>query len=229
MISLQKVSKHFKRGSETITVLDNFSLEVDPGEFVAVVGPSGSGKTTILNVIAGLDSVNSGTVAVANTNLCGLTHAQLTSWRARNVGFIFQFYHLLPGYSAERNVEVPLLLTRMSAVERRRRVAIALELVGLTDRRTHLPSELSGGQQQRVAIARAIIADPTLLVCDEPTGDLDRATANDVLELLRQLRSSQGKTIVMATHDLKAAASASRLIALDKGKLIEDRQVHLAE
>jgi len=219
LVSMRGVVKRYKRGSESIQVLHNLDLEVQPGEFLALMGPSGSGKTTLLNLIGGLDRPSDGEVAVAGEHIDDLTGGQLAKWRARHVGFVFQFYNLMPTLSAERNVELPLLLTRLSGAQRRQSVAAALELVGLTDRRKHKPSELSGGQQQRVAIARAIVTDPTLLVCDEPTGDLDRETAEEILGLLQLLNRDQGKTIVMVTHDPKAAQFASRVVHLDKGAL----------
>ncbi|WP_297695156.1 ABC transporter ATP-binding protein [Phenylobacterium sp.] len=219
LVSMRGVVKRYKRGSESIQVLHNLDLEVQPGEFLALMGPSGSGKTTLLNLIGGLDRPSDGEVVVAGEHIDDLSGGQLARWRARHVGFVFQFYHLMPTLSAERNVELPLLLTRLSGAQRRQSVAAALELVGLTDRRKHKPSELSGGQQQRVAIARAIVTDPTLLVCDEPTGDLDRETAEEILGLLQLLNREQGKTIVMVTHDPKAAQFASRVVHLDKGAL----------
>ena len=219
LVSMRGVVKRYKRGSESIQVLHNLDLEVQPGEFLALMGPSGSGKTTLLNLIGGLDRPSDGEVVVAGEHIDDLTGGQLAKWRARHVGFVFQFYNLMPTLSAERNGELPLLLTRLSGAQRRQSVAAALELVGLTDRRKHKPSELSGGQQQRVAIARAIVTDPTLLVCDEPTGDLDRETAEEILGLLQLLNRDQGKTIVMVTHDPKAAQFASRVVHLDKGAL----------
>jgi putative ABC transport system ATP-binding protein len=197
-------------------------LDIRSGEFLALMGPSGSGKTTMLNLIAGLDQPTSGEVAVAGERIDGLSRAALANWRARHIGFIFQFYNLLPVLTAEANVEVPLLLTHLSKAQRRDRVQTALKLVGLADRGKHKPNELSGGQQQRVAIARAIVADPTLLVCDEPTGDLDRQNAEEIMNLLQALNRTQGKTIVMVTHDPKAAEYASRELHLDKGKLTAD-------
>jgi putative ABC transport system ATP-binding protein len=202
-------------------------LEIAAGEFLALMGPSGSGKTTTLNLIAGLDQPTSGEVIVGTERIDKLSRAALANWRARHIGFIFQFYNLLPVLSAEANVEVPLLLTNLSRAQRKQRVRTALELVGLADRAKHKPGELSGGQQQRVAIARAIVADPTLLVCDEPTGDLDRQSAEEIMNLLKALNQSQGKTIVMVTHDPRAADYASRELHLDKGRLANDavRQV----
>ena len=219
LVSLKGVVKRYRRGRQDIEVLHNLDLEIQPGEFLALMGPSGSGKTTLLNLIGGLDRPTDGEVVVGGEHIDDLSGGELAKWRSRHVGFVFQFYNLMPTLSAERNVELPLLLTRLSAADRRRSVAAALELVGLTDRKKHKPSELSGGQQQRVAIARAIVADPTLLVCDEPTGDLDRETAEEILGLLQHLNREAGKTIIMVTHDPKAASFASRIVHLDKGAL----------
>jgi putative ABC transport system ATP-binding protein len=217
-ISIRQVSKSYRRG-QRLQVLRELDLDVATGEFLCLTGPSGSGKTTLLNLIGGLDQPDSGTVVVAGQDLTRLPAGQLADWRARHVGFIFQMYHLLPALTAERNVEVPLLLTSLRAAERRRRVQAALELVGLTDRGSHRPAELSGGQQQRVAIARAIVSDPAMLVCDEPTGDLDRESSESILGMLQMLNHEHGKTIVMVTHDPRAAAHASRQVHLDKGRL----------
>ena len=219
LVSLKGVSKRYKRGRETVEVLHNLDLEVQAGEYLALMGPSGSGKTTLLNLIGGLDRPTAGEVVVAGEHIDDLSSGELAKWRARHVGFIFQFYNLMPTLSAEANVELPLLLTNLSGAQRRKNAAAALELVGLTDRKKHRPNELSGGQQQRVAIARAIVADPTLLVCDEPTGDLDRETTEEILGLLQLLNREQGKTLVMVTHDPKAASFASRIVHLDKGAL----------
>jgi putative ABC transport system ATP-binding protein len=194
-------------------------LDIPRGDFLALMGPSGSGKTTLLNLIGGLDTPTSGSITVDGQRIDQLSSSRLSAWRAAHVGFVFQFYNLLPVLSAQRNVELPLLLTSLGAAERRRRAAIALTLVGLHDRARHKPRELSGGQEQRVAIARAIVSDPTLLVCDEPTGDLDRATAQDIMRLLQMLNREHGKTIVMVTHDPKAAEYAARALHLDKGTL----------
>jgi putative ABC transport system ATP-binding protein len=221
LLSFKNVSKHYTRGKEGVAVLDHFNLEIDAGEFVAIMGPSGSGKTTLLNLIGGLDRPSSGQVTVAGERIDQLSGSGLSRWRARHVGFIFQFYNLMPTLSAERNVELPLLLTSLSGAERRRKVAAALELVGLADRAKHKPGELSGGQQQRIAIARALIADPTILICDEPTGDLDRHTAEEILGLLQTLNRQYGKTIIMVTHDPKAASYASRQLQVDKGQLVD--------
>ena len=219
LISLRGVVKSYKRGRQVVEVLHNLDLDVQPGEFLALMGPSGSGKTTLLNLIGGLDRPTDGEVVVAGEHIDDLSGGGLAKWRARHVGFVFQFYNLMPTLSAERNVELPLLLTHLSAAERRKNVDAALALVSLTDRKKHKPSELSGGQQQRVAIARAIVADPTLLVCDEPTGDLDRETAEEILTLLQHLNREAGKTVIMVTHDPKAASFASRVVHLDKGAL----------
>jgi putative ABC transport system ATP-binding protein len=221
LVTIKQVVKGYTRGKQRVEVLHALDLEVQAGEFLALMGPSGSGKTTLLNLIGGLDRPDSGEVTVAGQRIDRLSSGQLAKWRARHVGFIFQFYNLLPVLTAERNVEVPLLLTKLGKRERKRNVQAALELVGLADRAKHKPSELSGGQQQRVAIARAIVADPTLLVCDEPTGDLDRETSESILQLLQLLNTKQGKTIVMVTHDPRAADHASRRLYVDKGSLVE--------
>lgn len=221
VLSFKDVSKSYKRGKEIVPVLDHFNLEIAENDFVAIMGPSGSGKTTLLNLIGGLDRPSGGEITVAGERLDQLSGSALANWRARHVGFIFQFYNLMPTLSAKRNVELPLLLTSLSSGERKRKVAAALELVGLSDRSKHTPSELSGGQQQRVAIARALIADPTILVCDEPTGDLDRHTAEEVLGLLQTLNRHYGKTVIMVTHDPKAASYASRQLQVDKGQLVD--------
>jgi putative ABC transport system ATP-binding protein len=222
LVSLRNVSKSYTRGKEKVEVLHGVDLEIQAGEFLALMGPSGSGKTTLLNLVAGLDQPSSGEVTVAGQRIDQLSRGGLADWRARHIGFIFQFYNLLPVLTAEANVEVPLLLTSLSKAERRQRVQTALQLVGLADRAKHKPSELSGGQQQRVAIARAIVADPTLLVCDEPTGDLDRQNAEEIMNLIQALNRTQGKTIIMVTHDPKAAEYASRELHLDKGRLTDD-------
>lgn len=229
LVSVSRVVKRYRRGAESIEVLHELNLDVAQGEFLALMGPSGSGKTTLLNLIGGLDQPTEGEIVVAGERIERLPGGALARWRARHVGFVFQFYNLMPTLSAERNVELPLLLTHLSAAQRRASVAAALELVGLTDRRKHRPDELSGGQQQRVAIARAIVTDPTLLVCDEPTGDLDRETAQDILGLLQLLNRQQGKTIIMVTHDPKAADYASRIVHLDKGALVTGRAREAAE
>ena len=220
IVSLKNIVKRYTRGKQSVEVLHALNLEVPQGEFLALMGPSGSGKTTLLNLIGGLDRPTEGEVNVAGERIDRLSGGALAKWRARHVGFVFQFYNLLPMLSARKNVELPLLLTRLSAAQRKRRAEVALELVGLADRAAHKPGELSGGQQQRVAIARAIVSDPTLLVCDEPTGDLDRQSAADVLTLLQQLNRDHGKTIVMVTHDPKAAEYARHTLQLDKGSLV---------
>jgi putative ABC transport system ATP-binding protein len=221
LVSLRQVTKIYKRGKQAVEVLHNLDLDIPKGDFLALMGPSGSGKTTLLNLIGGLDRPTSGQVAVEGERIDGLSGGQLAKWRARHVGFIFQFYNLMPTLTAEQNVELPLLLTPLSGSKRKQHVTAALELVGLADRRKHKPSELSGGQQQRVAIARAIVADPTLLVCDEPTGDLDRETAEEILGLLQLLNREQGKTLIMVTHDPKAAEFATHVVHLDKGALVD--------
>ncbi len=228
LVALRNVTKSYTRGKQKVEVLHGVDLQIAPGEFLALMGPSGSGKTTMLNLIAGLDQPSGGEVEVAGNRIDRLARGALAAWRARNIGFIFQFYNLLPVLTAEANVEVPLLLTNLSRSERRRRAQIALELVGLADRARHKPNELSGGQQQRVAIARAIVADPTLLVCDEPTGDLDRQNAEEIMNLLKALNRTQGKTVVMVTHDPRAAEYASRELHLDKGKLAKEEVRHVA-
>jgi len=220
-VSLRHVIKSYRRGRERVEVLHQLDLDVPEGEFLALMGPSGSGKTTILNLIGGLDRAESGEVIVAGEHLEAMSGGQLAKWRARHIGFVFQFYNLMPMLSAAANVELPLLLTNLSRAERRHHVAAALDLVGLTDRAAHKPGEMSGGQQQRVGIARAIVTDPSILLCDEPTGDLDRQSADDILHLLQQLGRQQKKTIVMVTHDQKAADYASRTLHVDKGQLIE--------
>ena len=225
LVEIRSLSKVYVRGRQRIEVLHHIDLDVAEGEFVALMGPSGSGKTTLLNLIGGLDSPTDGTLVVAGERIERLAQGALARWRAAHVGFVFQFYNLLPMLSAQRNVELPLLLTKLTGKERRRNAAVALQLVGLAERATHKPAELSGGQQQRVAIARAIVSDPTLLVCDEPTGDLDRQSAEEVLTLLQRLNREHGKTIVMVTHDPKAAEHASRILQLDKGTLVESEPV----
>ena len=222
-ISLRDVVKSYRRGRESVEVLHHLSLDVPDGEFLALMGPSGSGKTTILNLVGGLDRANSGEVLVGGEDLQRLSGSQLAKWRSSHVGFIFQFYNLMPMLSAAANVELPLLLTNLSKAERKRHVAIALDVVGLSERASHKPGEMSGGQQQRVGIARAIVTDPAILLCDEPTGDLDRATADEILTLLTELNKRQGKTIVMVTHDPRAADYATRHVDVDKGQLIVRR------
>jgi len=222
VVSLRNVAKSYVRGKQQVEVLHGVDLDITAGEFLALMGPSGSGKTSMLNLIAGLDQPTSGEVQVAGQRIDRLSRAALSSWRAQHIGFVFQFYNLLPVLTAEANVEVPLLLTHLSRKERSQRVQTALRLVGLDDRGKHKPNELSGGQQQRVAIARALVADPTLLVCDEPTGDLDRRSAEEIMNLLQALNRTQGKTIVMVTHDPKAAEYATRELHLDKGQLVHE-------
>ena len=219
LVSVKEVNKTYQRGGETLVVLDDLNLEVPKGDFLALMGPSGSGKSTLLNLIGGLDTPTSGSVEVDGERLDTLNSKALSKWRASHVGFIFQFYNLLPVLTAFRNVELPLLLTKLSGSERRQHVETALNIVSLEDRASHKPSELSGGQQQRVAIARALVSDPDILVCDEPTGDLDRGTATEILQLLQILNRDHGKTILMVTHDPMAAESAKRILQLDKGKL----------
>jgi putative ABC transport system ATP-binding protein len=219
LVCIRRLTKYYVRGDQIIPVLVDINLDVRAGEYVALMGPSGSGKSTLLNLIAGIDKPSSGEIRIAGVDIARLSDAELAAWRAEHVGFIFQFYNLMPVLSAFENVELPLLLTGLGRRERRERVDLALALVGLTDRAEHRPSELSGGQQQRVAIARALIADPTLIVADEPTGDLDRTTGEEILGLLERLNEDLGKTIVMVTHDPHAAARAKRVLHLDKGVL----------
>jgi len=222
LVQVAHLYKSYRRGSQILPVLQDISLTIREGEFVALMGPSGSGKTTLLNLIAGLDRPDSGELWVGGVDLTTLGEAELAAWRARHVGFIFQFYQLIPVLTAFENVELPLLLTPLSRRERREHVELVLELVGLSDRSHHYPGQLSGGQQQRVAIARALVTDPTLIAADEPTGDLDRASANEVLDLLCRLNGEFGKTIILVTHDPEAASRARRLIKLIKGALITD-------
>lgn len=225
LIEIRDLSKVYERGKQKVEVLHHIDLNVDEGDFLALMGPSGSGKTTLLNLIGGLDVPSGGSITVGGQRIDQLSGSELAKWRAAKVGYVFQFYNLMPMLSAQRNVELPLLLTKLSAAERRKRAAIALQLVGLADRASHKPTELSGGQQQRVSIARAIVSDPTLLVCDEPTGDLDRQSAEEVLALLQALNRDHGKTILMVTHDPKAAERASHTLHLDKGTLVEQAAV----
>jgi putative ABC transport system ATP-binding protein len=221
LVSLNNVVKRYQRGKQSVEVLHGVNLSIEQGEFLSLMGPSGSGKTTLLNLIAGLDQPSEGEVNVAGERIDRLSGGKLAKWRARHIGFVFQFYNLLPVLTAARNVEVPLLLTNLSAAQRKQNVQAVLELVGLADRATHKPNELSGGQQQRVSIARALVADPTLLVCDEPTGDLDRENAEEILRLLQMLNRNQGKTIIMVTHDPLAADHASRTLYVDKWRLVD--------
>jgi putative ABC transport system ATP-binding protein len=219
LVQIRDVHKHFTRGSERIDVLKGVNLDIPKGEFLALMGPSGSGKTTLLNLMGGLDAPTGGEVHVAGVRIDTLNGARLSRWRSEHVGFVFQLYNLLPVLTAERNVELPLLLTRLTKADRRTRVGIALKVVGLADRARHFPRQLSGGQEQRVGIARAIVTDPTLLLCDEPTGDLDRKAGDEILDLLQALNREHGKTIVMVTHDPRAAERATRTLYLEKGVL----------
>ncbi|QDW66980.1 ABC transporter ATP-binding protein [Luteimonas granuli] len=221
LVSIRNLTKTYQRGPEKVDVLHGIDLDIARGDFVALMGPSGSGKTTLLNLIGGLDAPTSGEIDVDGQRIDRMGAGELASWRSRNVGYVFQFYNLMPALTAQKNVELPLLLTKLGGAQRKRHAQIALELVGLSDRVSHKPAELSGGQQQRVAIARAIVSDPTLLICDEPTGDLDRHSAEEILGLLQELNREHGKTIVMVTHDPKAAGYASHTLHLDKGVLVE--------
>ena len=221
LVEIRNLSKVYERGRQKVEVLHHVNLDIGKGDFLALMGPSGSGKSTLLNLIGGLDSPTEGSLSIAGKRIDNLGEGALARWRASNVGFVFQFYNLMPMLSARKNVELPLLLTRLGSAQRKRNAGIALDLVSLSDRATHKPTELSGGQQQRVAIARAIVSDPTLLVCDEPTGDLDRQSAEDILTLLQQLNREHGKTIIMVTHDPKAAEYAQCTLHLDKGTLVE--------
>jgi putative ABC transport system ATP-binding protein len=225
LVKVVNVDKVFRRGSEEVHVLGGLNLEIPEGEFLALMGPSGSGKSTLLNLIGGLDRPSQGTVEVGGERVDSLSSRKLASWRARHIGLVFQFYNLMPVLSAERNVELPLLLTHLSRGERRKRAALALDIVGLSHRAKAFPRTLSGGEQQRVGIARAIVTDPTLLLCDEPTGDLDRKSGDEILDLLQALNREQGKTIIMVTHDIHAAARAGRTLYLDKGQLSTEPNV----
>lgn len=219
LVRLRGVAKDYKRGAETVHVLHQLDLDIPKGDFLALMGPSGSGKSTLLNLIGGIDRPTAGTIEIAGQRTDSMSDGDLGRWRANHVGFIFQMYNLLPVLSAERNVELPLLLTKLSASERKKRANAALKLVGLSERANHKPRELSGGQEQRVGIARAIVSDPTLLLCDEPTGDLDRKSGDEILDLLQALNQQQGKTIIMVTHDPHAAARAKHVLHLNKGQL----------
>ncbi len=219
LVRLRGVAKDYKRGAETVHVLHELDLDIPKGDFLALMGPSGSGKSTLLNLIGGLDRPSAGTIEIAGQRTDSLSDGQLGKWRADHVGFVFQMYNLLPVLTAERNVELPLLLTKLGRADRLKRVHTALSLVGLADRMKHKPRELSGGQEQRVGIARAIVTDPTLLLCDEPTGDLDRKSGDEILDLLQALNKQHGKTIVMVTHDPRAAERANRTLHLEKGRL----------
>jgi putative ABC transport system ATP-binding protein len=222
LVSIHGLHKVYHRGGERIDVLQGVDLEIPSGDFLALMGPSGSGKTTLLNLIGGLDTPSEGSITVGGDRIDNMSGSRLSAWRARHIGFVFQLYNLLPVLSASRNVELPLLLTKLGKADRRKRVQVALSVVGLTDRTNHYPRQLSGGQEQRVGIARAIVTDPTLLLCDEPTGDLDRKSGDEVLELLQTLNREHGKTIVMVTHDPHAAARATRILHLEKGQLVRE-------
>ena len=222
LVRLRGVAKDYKRGAETVHVLHQLDLDIPKGDFLALMGPSGSGKSTLLNLIGGIDRPTAGTIEIAGQRTDSMSDGDLGRWRANHVGFVFQMYNLLPVLSAERNVELPLLLTKLSAGDRKKRANAALKLVGLSERAHHKPRELSGGQEQRVGIARAIVSDPTLLLCDEPTGDLDRKSGDEVLDLLQTLNREHGKTIVMVTHDPHAAARAKRTLHLEKGVLVQE-------
>ena len=221
LVRIRNLHKTYQRGPEKVDVLRGIDLDIAEGDFVALMGPSGSGKTTLLNLIGGLDNPSGGEIDIAGQRIDAMKAGQLSHWRSNHVGFVFQFYNLMPTLTAQKNVELPLLLTHLSAAQRKQNAGIALQLVGLADRGKHRPNELSGGQQQRVAIARAIVSDPTLLICDEPTGDLDRHSAEEILGLLQTLNREHGKTIVMVTHDPKAAEYATHTLHLDKGNLVE--------
>lgn len=223
LVKVENVNKTFRRGSEEIPVLSGMSFTVPKGEFVALMGPSGAGKTTLLNLIGGLDQATSGTVSIAGERIDTMSERQLAAWRARHVGFVFQFYNLIPVLTSARNVELPLLLTHLSKSQRRQHVETALNIVGLSHRMNHYPRTLSGGEQQRVGIARAIVTDPTLLLCDEPTGDLDRKSGDEILSLLQALNREHGKTIIMVTHDPHASARATRTVYLEKGQLSAEK------
>ncbi|NHL65014.1 ABC transporter ATP-binding protein [Burkholderia ambifaria] len=225
LVEISHVAKSYRRGNQVVPVLTDITLDIGEGDFVALMGPSGSGKSTLLNLVAGIDRPDSGELRVGGLDISRLEEAQLAEWRAANVGFIFQFYNLMPVLTAFENVELPLMLTHLSRRERRERVELVLDMVNLGDRTSHYPSELSGGQQQRVAIARALITDPALIVADEPTGDLDRASASDVLTMLQRMNAELGKTIIMVTHDAHAAGAAQSLVHLEKGELIDGHAV----
>jgi putative ABC transport system ATP-binding protein len=221
LVEIRNLVKHYTRGGQIVPVLHNITLNIQRGDFISLMGPSGSGKSTLLNLIAGIDKPTGGSLKIDGEDISKLSEGDLADWRASNIGFIFQFYNLMPVLTAFENVELPLLLTNLSRAERRERIEMTLGLVGLSDRMDHYPNELSGGQQQRVAIARAIVTDPTILVCDEPTGDLDKQSATDVLNMLKELNDKLNKTIVMVTHDGHAAAAAKRMVHLEKGELID--------
>jgi putative ABC transport system ATP-binding protein len=225
LVSIHDLRKVYQRGDERIDVLQGVNLEIPPGDFLALMGPSGSGKTTLLNLIGGLDTPSAGSITVGGDRIDNMSGGKLSAWRARHIGFVFQMYNLLPVLTAARNVELPLLLTKLGKADRRKRVQVALSVVGLGERMNHYPRQLSGGQEQRVGIARAIVTDPTLLLCDEPTGDLDRKAGDEVLDLLQTLNREHGKTIVMVTHDPHAAVRAKRTLHLEKGLLVTEAVV----
>jgi putative ABC transport system ATP-binding protein len=220
LVEIKNLAKSYTRGDQDVPVLRDITLNVDRGDFISLMGPSGSGKSTLLNLIAGIDKPTGGILRIDGEDISKLSEGELADWRASNIGFIFQFYNLMPVLTAYENVELPLLLTNLSRSERRERIEMTLNMVGLSDRMDHYPNELSGGQQQRVAIARAIVTDPTILVCDEPTGDLDKQSASDVLNMLKELNNTLGKTIIMVTHDAHAAEAARRIVHLEKGELL---------
>jgi putative ABC transport system ATP-binding protein len=221
LVEIRNLVKTYTRGDQAVPVLRDISLNIERGDFISLMGPSGSGKSTLLNLIAGIDKPTAGILRIDGEDISKLTEGELADWRASNIGFIFQFYNLMPVLTAYENVELPLLLTNLSKAERRERIEMTLGMVGLTERMDHYPNELSGGQQQRVAIARAIVTDPTILVCDEPTGDLDKQSATDVLNMLKELNDRLGKTIIMVTHDAHAAEAARRMVHLEKGELLD--------
>jgi putative ABC transport system ATP-binding protein len=222
LVEIKNLAKSYTRGDQDVPVLRDITLNIDRGDFISLMGPSGSGKSTLLNLIAGIDKPTGGILRIDGEDISRLSEGELADWRASNIGFIFQFYNLMPVLTAYENVELPLLLTDLSRSERRERIEMTLNMVGLSDRMDHYPNELSGGQQQRVAIARAIVTDPTILVCDEPTGDLDKQSASDVLDMLKELNNTLGKTIIMVTHDANAAEAAKRLVHLEKGELLDE-------
>ncbi len=228
IVSLQHIVKSYRRGDQIVPVLSDIHFDINEGEFLALMGPSGSGKSTLLNLVAGIDKPDSGAILIHDLDITQLSEGELADWRAQNIGFVFQFYNLMPVLTAFENVELPLLLTKLSRSDRRERVNLALSMVNLSDRATHYPSELSGGQQQRVAIARAIITDPTIIVADEPTGDLDRVSAEEILKLLQRLNREINKTIIMVTHDRRAAESAQAILHLEKGELLEKETLKVA-
>ncbi|MCE2722116.1 MAG: ABC transporter ATP-binding protein [Burkholderiales bacterium] len=222
LVEIKNLVKSYTRGDQDVPVLRDITLNIDRGDFISLMGPSGSGKSTLLNLIAGIDKPTGGMLRIDGEDISKLSEGELADWRASNIGFIFQFYNLMPVLTAYENVELPLLLTNLSRSERRERIEMTLNMVGLSDRMNHYPNELSGGQQQRVAIARAIVTDPTILVCDEPTGDLDKQSASDVLNMLKELNNTLGKTIIMVTHDAHAAEAAKRIVHLEKGELLDE-------